>query len=90
MFSHQMHWSAEEKRLLEKLVAINTNSKQRVDWSKVASGFENRTKNQCKTQFQLVLHPVREQLNHAWTDDEKHTILAAVRFYGTKWTLIQE
>ena len=83
-----MRWSKEEKhRLIEVVSRHRVNG--RVIWKDVAEEMPERSPNQCKTQYQLVLN-LQSCVNQKWEDEDVAKLIFAMIQYGPKWSFIQE
>ncbi|CAL5992968.1 Myb-like_DNA-binding domain-containing protein [Hexamita inflata] len=81
-------WSDEDKQKLQQLVQMYTKN-NRTNWVDVAQNIENRTANQCKTQYCIVLQRCQfKKTNFQWNFDLESKLICAVETYGKKWSFI--
>ncbi|CAL5992936.1 Myb-like_DNA-binding domain-containing protein [Hexamita inflata] len=81
-------WSDEDKQKLQEVVQMYTKN-NRTNWVDVASEIENRTPNQCKTQYCIVLQRCQfKKINFQWNYELESKLICAVETYGKKWNFI--
>ncbi|CAL6027604.1 Myb-like_DNA-binding domain-containing protein [Hexamita inflata] len=88
MQNNQKKWSDAEKQQLIQLVDKFTINK-RTQWVEI-SKYLDRTANQCKTQFSLVIQQnSAKQCNLQWSLQQKMKLVTDIAIYGKKWKLIK-
>ncbi|CAL6108305.1 Conserved_hypothetical protein [Hexamita inflata] len=82
-------WTEEDKAKLVEQVQTHTQNK-RTSWNQVSLAM-NRTPNQCKTYYTIVIKQLEpKQVNMKWDLDEFIRLITTVSIYGKKWELIRK
>ncbi|CAL6061833.1 Myb-like_DNA-binding domain-containing protein [Hexamita inflata] len=88
MQNTQKKWTDAEKQQLIQLVDKYTINK-RTQWVQI-SKYLDRTANQCKTQYSLVINQKSaKQCNLQWSFKQKMQLVTDIVIYGKKWKLIK-
>ncbi|CAL6032160.1 Myb-like_DNA-binding domain-containing protein [Hexamita inflata] len=82
-------WTEEDKAKLVEQVQMHTQN-NRTSWNQVSLAM-NRTPNQCKTYYTIVIKQLEpKQVNMKWDLDEFIRLITTVSIYGKKWELIRK
>ncbi|CAL6053012.1 Myb-like_DNA-binding domain-containing protein [Hexamita inflata] len=81
-------WTEEDKQKLVQLVNKYTIN-NRTQWIQISQHM-NRSANQCKTYYTIVISQNSKKCNTQWTPSNKIKLIACVAIYGKKWELIRK
>ncbi|CAL6112226.1 Conserved_hypothetical protein [Hexamita inflata] len=82
-------WTEADKAKLVEQVQMHTQN-NRTSWNQVSLAM-NRTPNQCKTYYTIVIKQLEpKQVNMKWDLDEFIRLITTVSIYGKKWELIRK